>query len=359
MNKRLPWRFASWKRFSLQARTFLPSARSSAPSPQWMITCKLTNSVPAMVVLGVEWLSLLLYQLLHPEEAVVLEAGGVLSQRRLFDCWLRETLLESREQCLAFLLCLSELHVWREEHCEQFPGEEEGVILVPHAMRVLVPPCMAEAVRECISHPHGGWRAKPLEGEESGEMSFSSSFLRLFSMTLKEDGVCRRRVVDPVVFSQLLLYLKSSCGKPVLIPCRRVGLVQVDPEQARWFLVCWTLSSITLSAVDCMVFFLCLWLVSFFLLSKSAPFVAVCFRARHSGGPRSAVPRNLALAWSTAWFSGDLPPRPTSSAVEPAGALAAAYEACRLAFPCLLAFCLACLCCLLVCCALLFLVVCV
>ena len=219
-------------------------------SAQWMISCKLTNSVPAMVVLNVEWLSLLLFELLHPEEAVVLEAGGVLSQRRLFDRWLRKALLESHDLCLAFLLCLSELHVWREEHNERFPEEEAGVILVPHAMNLKPPPCMAEAVRQCISLPHGGWRAKPLEGEESGEMSFSFS-LPLFSLTLKEDSVCRRRVVDPVVFSQLLLYLKSTCSMPVLIPCRRVGLVQVDPKQARWFLVCWTHSSIMLSAVDC------------------------------------------------------------------------------------------------------------
>lgn len=228
--------------------------QSSLFCVQWMISCKLTSSMPSMVVLDVEWLSLLLFQLLHPHRSVALEAGGILSQRRLFDRWLRKELLENRDLCQAFLLCLSELHVWREERSERFPEEEEGVIMVPHAMSVLVPPCMAEAVRKCISHPHGGWRAKPLQGEQSGEKYFLV-FLQWICPTRSSTIFLRsRRVVDPIVFSQLLLHLKSACDLPVLIPCRRVGLVHVDAERPCWFLLCWTHSSITIAAADCSVF---------------------------------------------------------------------------------------------------------
>ena len=139
-----------------------------------MITCKLTDEKPTMIVLDVEWLSLLLFCLLYPPAEIVLDASeGILSQRLLFQRWMQDRptqgrLLPDEETCLAFLHCLSELHVSREEHSERFPGED-AVVVVPHTMADELPPTMSQAVEGCRKFPHGGWRAPPLphRGESS------------------------------------------------------------------------------------------------------------------------------------------------------------------------------------------------
>lgn len=130
-----------------------------------MITCKLTSHTPAMVVLDVEWMSLLLFHLLHPDPGIFVDEG-VLSARLLFDKWIWEGLLLDRVVCRAFLRCLSELHLSWEEHSERFG---EAVVVVPHVMGTVVPADMREAVQGCRQNPHGGWRARPLQGEASAE----------------------------------------------------------------------------------------------------------------------------------------------------------------------------------------------
>jgi len=131
-----------------------------------------------MVVLDVEWLSRLLHELLNPHDTVVLPVvgGGILSKLRLFDRWMHQRLLDNDCMCLAFLACLKELHVMQ---LERLVGEEV-VVRVPHAMTTEVPAGMREAVEACRMRPHGGWCAKPLKGEETGEGSFFLFFLSFF-----------------------------------------------------------------------------------------------------------------------------------------------------------------------------------
>lgn len=133
-----------------------------------MITCKLMSRTPSVAVLDVEWMSLLLFHLLHPDPEILLDEG-VLSQRLLFEKWMHEGLLADEDLCRAFLRCLSELHVSLEEHSERFA---EAVVLVPHVMRDEVPVAMQDAVHGCRQFPHGGWRARPLQGELSSEGFF-------------------------------------------------------------------------------------------------------------------------------------------------------------------------------------------
>ena len=61
-------------------------------------------------------------------------------------------------------------------------------------------------------------------------------------------------MVDPIVFTQLLLFLQEFCSLEVLIPCRCVGLVRVDGELSQqWMLLCSTPHSVVFAVVQCEV----------------------------------------------------------------------------------------------------------
>lgn len=57
--------------------------------------------------------------------------------------------------------------------------------------------------------------------------------------------------MDAIVFCQLLLWLRESCGAEVAKPARSVGLVRLDARQGHWLLLCSTPESITFSVVEC------------------------------------------------------------------------------------------------------------
>ena len=214
-----------------------------------MITCKLTSREPAMVVLNVEWLSRLLVHLLVPSRPLVLdEGGGILREGRLFDKWIEEGLLPDSHACRLFLKGLGELHVMRLQHDSK---RSEEVVFVPHILHEQVPGPLQEAVQNCHEEPCGGWRACALCGEETGQRCVWHSSRTLLVKLLIMIFLCSRRVVDPIVFTQLLLFLHSSCHMEVSIQCRSVGLVRVNWARARhWMLLCSTPQSIGYVVVE-------------------------------------------------------------------------------------------------------------
>lgn len=196
---------------------------------KWMITCKLTSKEsPPLVVLDVEWLSLLLTPLVHPDPRLLVEEG-ILSQERLFANWVLEGLLPNAEACRCFLLSLRDLHISQEIIDSRY---SEPVVFSPHALSDRVRPHQVDTVGDCSAFPHFGWVATP--GVCAGDWKQKR----------------KPSLVDPIVICQLLTFLRSVLHMEVLFLSRTVAVVRPDKDSGSWFLVCSTPSSIALSLVQ-------------------------------------------------------------------------------------------------------------
>ena len=209
------------------------------------------------MVLDVEWLSLLLTPLVHPDPRLLVEEG-ILSQERLFANWVLEGLLPNAEACRCFLLSLRDLHISQEIIDSRY---SEPVVFSPHALSDRVRPHQVDTVGDCSAFPHFGWVATP--GVCAGDwkqkrkyvlMAWLRTVVSLSSWSCEEETgslcVSRPSLVDPIVICQLLTFLRSVLHMEVLFLSRTVAVVRPDKDSGSWFLVCSTPSSIALSLVQ-------------------------------------------------------------------------------------------------------------